>query len=103
MSIQFEGVKIALGRQSYVVPALTIKQLRQLGPQLATMRGIQGREPTDEEIDGMFAVIHAALSRNYPDITVEQLEDVIDMNSLPVVMQAIMGQSGLERVKPGEA
>ncbi|MCL2658774.1 MAG: hypothetical protein FWD62_15465 [Betaproteobacteria bacterium] len=103
MSELFEGVKLTLGRQTYIVPALTLKQLRQFGPQLAPMRNLDGHNPTEAEIDGVFEIIHAAISRNYPDVTVAQLQDVIDMNNLLVVMQVIWGQSGLERVKPGEA
>jgi hypothetical protein len=102
MTIKFEGVKLTLGQQDYIVPALTIKQMRALAPDLAALKGIGG-DPAPEEIDSMLHIVQTAISRNYPDITVEQLEDVIDLNSLGIVMKAITGQSGLERVKPGEA
>ena len=102
MTVKFEGVRVTLGQQVYVVPALTIRQVRAMSEDLAAIKSIVG-EPTPEQTDSMLRIVQAAVSRNYPDMTVEQLEEVVDLNSLPVVMKAITGQSGLERVKPGEA
>jgi len=102
MTVKFEGVKVTLGQQTYVVPALTIKQVRSMSDDIGAIKVIVG-EPTPGQIDSMLRIVQAAVSRNYPDMTVEQLEEVVDLNSLPVVMKAINGQSGLERVKPGEA
>jgi hypothetical protein len=101
-NIKYEGVRITLGQQEYIVPALTIRQMRELTSELADLKGI-GAEPTSDEITSMLRIVLAAISRNYPDMTIDALEDAIDLNSLAVVMQAITGQSGLERVKPGEA
>lgn len=93
----FEGVKVTLGRQTYIVPALTIRQVRQHRATLNAMSALATREPTEDEIGGMIDVAHAALSRNYPDMDKAQLEDVVDLNNLKHLMAAVVGQSGLER------
>lgn len=103
MTELFEGAEVVLGRQKYVVPALTIRQLKKYRKEIAVLPSLAGRDPTDEEVDGLLDVFHAAVSRNYPDLKREDLEDLIDLNNLPTLIKAVLAQSGLERVKPGEA
>ena len=62
--------------------------------------------PTPEQMQGVCEIVHAALSRNYDDLTIEQVEDIIDLRNAGAVIQAVMGQSGLTQSKdaaPGEA
>ena len=99
----FEGVKLRIGRGEYVVPALTVRQLKQFRPVLAGMARFQSADPTDEDMDQVMGMVHAALSRNYPDLTVEQLGDMVDLRSLPAIVKAIAGQTGLDRAQPGAA
>ena len=102
MAELFEGVKVTLGRQTYVVPALTCRQLKKHRANIAVLPQLLNRDPTDEEVDGLLDVFHAAVSRNYPDVDRDQLEDLVDLNNLPSLIQAVLAQSGLERVKPRE-
>lgn len=102
--IKFDGVVLKIGAEKRVVPALTLKQIKALRAQghLAALAGIQG-EPTDAQMASLLVVCHAALSRNYPDMTTDELEDDIDLNVLQSVVKAVVGQSGLEVVESGEA
>ncbi len=103
MSVPFEGTPVRLGDVRYIVPALSLRLVRRYRGVLASLGELSAREPTDAEITQMVEVVHAALARNYPELTADQVEDTVDLNSLPRLMRAIAGQSGLEVVQPGEA
>lgn len=100
--IKYDGVVIKIGATKRVIPALTLKQVKNLRDHLSALTNIKG-EPTNTEMESLMAVCHAALSRNYPEMTVEELEDEIDLNTLQSIVKAVVGQSGLEVVESGEA
>lgn len=90
--IQIEGVKINLGSREFVVPPLSLKGLRELAPQWPTLQGM-GDVPTGPQIDVVLGVVHSALIRNYPDLTREELEELVDLGNLPKALMAVMGAS----------
>lgn len=96
-----EGVRINLGGRDFVAPPLNFKALRQLTPKLAILASM-GDVPTNDQTDVVLDVVLAALTRNYPDLTREELEDLLDLANLAKALEAIMGASGLERTT-GEA
>ncbi len=42
-------------------------------------------------------VIHSALSRNYPELTIEDVEELVDLGNFSEVFQAVMGVSMLKK------
>lgn len=94
-----DGAPVKMGGKEWVVPALSFGQLRRLMPQINSLAGFVG-VPSDEQIDGMGAIIHAALSRNYPEVTLEEVIDMLDLSNAANVLMAVMGQAGL--VQSGE-
>lgn len=101
MSGLIEGVAIKIGAKEFVVPALSFKQLRQLMPKIKGM-AVVGAEMTDQQMGEVVEVVHAAVSRNYPELNKEYLDENIDMNNVRQIIAAIMGQSGLVKTS-GEA
>lgn len=99
----FEGVKLRIGRQDYIVPALSMRQLKQYEKTIAQTQKSLGAAMSPADIDKFVEVIHAAVSRNYPDVTLDQMLDAIDLRSLPTLFPAVMGISGLEAKQQGEA
>ncbi|TDR82206.1 hypothetical protein [Paludibacterium purpuratum] len=95
-----EGVKLKLGGKDLIVPSLSFKQIKVLLP---TVQKIGGKGVSAENMDDIALVVHTALSRNYPDMTVEEVEEALDMNNGMKAILAVMGQSGLELVSEGEA
>lgn len=96
-----EGVKLNLGGRDFVAPPLNFKALRQLTPKLAILAAMND-VPTNEQTDVVLDVVLAALVRNYPELTRDELEDRLDLANLTRALEAIMGASGLERTT-GEA
>lgn len=101
MSQLIEGVAIKIGVKEYIIPALNFKQIRTLMPKIQKLSAV-GATMSDEQMDDVFTVIQAAVSRNYPEINKDFLEDNIDMNNVRPIINAIMGQSGLVKTS-GEA
>ena len=95
-----EGSKINLGGNDYIVPPLSFKHLRTLEEKIAALSGIKTK-PTADQLSAVIEIVHAAITRNYPDITKEQLEDWLDIGNMKTVIPAIMGMSGL--VSSGES
>jgi hypothetical protein len=103
MSQLIEGVEIKLGAETYTVPALSIGQVRRLLPKIKAMRSVANPlDIDDEQWRTMLEIILAALQRNYPNVTSEMLEDIVDARNMRQLFPAIMGQSGLEGNASGE-
>jgi hypothetical protein len=90
------GVSIAMGGQDWIVPALTLGQLRRLMPKIKQLTHV-GADMAPEQILIMTEVVAAALQRNYPDITEERVEnELLDLGNAHEVVRAIMTGSGLK-------
>jgi hypothetical protein len=99
---RFKGQPIELGGTSYTVPPLAIGAVKELLPRMQTLRAIDGI-PSAEDIDTMVEVVHAAITRNYPDMTRETLLELLDLGNMADVFRSIMGRSGLTPVAEGNA
>lgn len=100
---KLEGVLINLGGQALIVPPLNFKALKALQSKFSTLNSLKvGSVPTADQMDVSMEIIHAAIVRNYPDVTLEQVQDWVDLININEILPAIMGASGLERTKGAE-
>ncbi len=95
-----DSVTVKLGGKEFEVLPLSFKAVRQLKPQLTQLANMDS-VPTDEQITAITDIVHRALSRNYPDITRDEIEDLIDLGNVRHVIPAIMGVSGLIKGEAG--
>jgi hypothetical protein len=86
------GVKIAMGGHEWMVPPLTLGQLRRLQPKLNDLTSADSLRI----MDAVCEIVATALSRNYPDMNAEKVADLIDLGNRDQVVKAVMGGSGLE-------
>jgi hypothetical protein len=104
MSAMIPGVEIEMVGRTWIVPPLTIGQIRRLSAEFALMRNDHIDLLDPQSIVAAVKVVTAAMQRNYPELTEGQVEEALDLRNAPVVMQAILGASGLQRgTRPGEA
>lgn len=96
-----EGIKINLGGTEYIVPPLNFKSLKRLQPIIESLSQID-ITMTDKQIDDIAEIVHAAISRNYPDFTKEQILDVLDLGNIGPILASILGASGVKKVLLGE-
>lgn len=95
-----DGAKIKMGGVEYIVPALNLKRLRALSPKIDNLQA--GRGTPDEQMDATVEIIHAALSRNYPSLSIETVEDGVDLSNVQSILMAVLGASGLTSGEKGE-
>ena len=89
------GVTVAMGGEDWVVPPLTIGQLRRLMPKVQRLTDI-GAAMGDEQIGILIELVAAALQRNYPDISPERIAELVDLGNAGDVVAAILTGSGLK-------
>lgn len=92
---KIDGITVRMGGADYVVPALTLRQLKKLKDKLGALRQISPLAASEGQLEPLVDVIHAALSRNYPDLTREEMEDLIDLGNIGQLVAAVVNVSGL--------
>ena len=91
--VEFEGEPVTLGRRTFVVPALSVKQARELWPEILEMDQGITKQNLPQKQSQMIAIITAAISRNYPDITKDEIETLVDLRSIRKLMMIVMANS----------
>jgi hypothetical protein len=93
------GAAIAMGGQDWIVPPLTLGQLRRLMPKVRQLTEI-GASMGEAQIGVLIDIVTAALQRNYPETTPDKVENLLDLGNASAVLNAVLTGSGL---KPGGA
>ena len=97
--VKIKGLTLNLGGTDYVVPPLSLGAMEQLQERMASFAGdIADPKQVATAIDA----VHAALRRNYPELTREQVADMIDVGNMVEAFEAVMDVSGTRR-KAAEA
>jgi hypothetical protein len=98
------GVAVMMGGREWTVPPLTLGQLRGLMPKVRQLSEI-GAQMGETQIGVLVEIVATALQRNYPDVTLETVENLLDLGNAGPVLNAVLTGSGLKsRARsPGEA
>lgn len=101
------GKKVNLGGEEYIVPPLSLGQLRNGVAEKMELHDRLVHESTNMNVDDADAIkkrreaqflrgeiIAEALRRNYPDLTNDHLFDILDLGNWPNVWNLILGGSG---------
>jgi hypothetical protein len=93
-----EGKKVQMGGKEWIVPPLNFRSLK------AHREALMTATPASLVASGKVVdLIHEALKRNYPELTLDELEDMLDMGNALAVTEAVLGVSGLVERESGEA
>ena len=93
------GVAVAMGGKDWIVPPLTLGQLRRLMPKVRQLTEI-GASMGEAQINVLIDIVTVALQRNYPETTPDKVENLLDLGNASAVLNAVLTGSGL---KPGGA
>lgn len=94
----FAGKTMTIGRREFVVPALTLGQLRTAALEMITEHDKMldgGQTFQSYELRGK--IILMALQRNYPDLTEETLFELLDVENVLPVWRVVLGNSGFDQ------
>lgn len=99
----FPGKKIVLGDKEFVLPALSLKQLR--NGVLDKLREHDELITNGKAYEGMILrsdIITTALQRNYPDIDEDFVSDNLDLSTVNDVWLTVLGVSSLNSSEAGQ-
>ena len=99
---KFPGVKIDMGGRDFTVPALRFGAVKQFSKDgtFALIDTMKVAGLNEENIDAAIRVIRAAMGLNYPELTEQDILDLVDLRTLPELLGAVTGQSRLEATDP---
>lgn len=92
--VKVKGIPKDLGGTTYVVPPLSLGALEQLQERLGSYTG-DVNNPAD--VRTTIDAAHAALKRNYPDLKREEVAELIGLENMIEVFEAVMDISGMRR------
>ena len=97
---KYDGVRVWMNGKEWIVPALSLSQFRRHHCTLTNT----DLKPQDwqEPISSRIPIILEAIQRNYPEMTEQQLLDMIDLRTYRTIFDAIIHASGLRAALPGE-
>jgi hypothetical protein len=91
--VKYPGIPKVLGGIEYVIPPIALRPLQQLQSRINAF----GNSIDEESIETAVTVIHSALKRNYPEITIEEVGDMVDVGNMFELFEAVMDVSGMKR------
>src|SRR5438105_11136374 len=89
------GVAVAMGGQDWIVPPLTLGQLRRLMPKVRQLTEI-GVSMGEAQINVLIDIVAPALQRNYPQMTPDRVGSLLDLGNASAVLNAVLPGSGLK-------
>ena len=95
------GAWITFGTEAYRVPPLAFGAIQALQDRIAGMGAAEGGRPSAGQMDTVLDVVHAAIKRNYPSMTREQLADMVDLQNYQEALGAVLNISGFKEREAG--
>jgi hypothetical protein len=90
------GVEIDFGGHSYFVPALNFRQVRERADDIAAISAVERLDVNDLSLfERITRLVHTAMTRNYPDLKIEVVEDGLDLVNAAPAIAAVLGNSGV--------
>ena len=98
---KFPGKPIEMGGRQFVVPAMSLGLIERYWP-VITGEVMKDPAATDPRffMGKCAEFIWEALKRNYPDLTLAEVKEMLDLMSVQTMVQAICEASGLVQKKP---
>jgi hypothetical protein len=84
-----------MGGQDWLVPPLTLGQLRRLMPKVRQLTETDA-SMSETQIIVLVEIVAAALQRNYPETTADMVENLLDLGNASAVLNAVLTGSGLK-------
>lgn len=98
--LKYLGVPVFMNGQNYYVPSLSTRDFRANYDALTSPLP-EGASPV-ESFNRYIPIILLAVTRNYPDVTQENLEEWLDLHTFRLAIKAVQDASGTTPVSEGE-
>lgn len=95
------GEWVVIGDEAYRIPPLGFRAVQELADDVADLANI-GARPTPAQMGTVARIVQAAMARNYPDITTEQVDDMLDLGNYQAVLGAVLHIGGFREGRGGQ-
>ncbi|MFH1816650.1 MAG: hypothetical protein ABIK08_04090 [Pseudomonadota bacterium] len=92
--IKVKGIPFPFSDCTLVIPPLSLGAMEQLQERLT---GMSDDMFDPENISTVIDTLHAALGRNYPDMTRDEVANLVDLENMQEAMTCAMDVAGLKR------
>jgi hypothetical protein len=90
---RFGGTAVNVGGKTYVVPPMSLGALKRLRDPVRKI--LDGKATEEETQDTTVAVIYSSLKRNYPELTLEYVQDeIVDLSNGRQLLNIALNASG---------
>jgi len=90
--MKFDGTPVFMGGQDWVVPSLSTVQAKTYWPKMVEMdEGVTVENFPEKRWVGV-EIIHAAMSRNYPALTIDEVGEMVDLMNFRRLILIVSGQ-----------
>ena len=96
------GVWVQMGEEEYRIPPLGFGSLKDLQERITTLQGMVGI-PNADQLQAVAEIVHQAIIRNYPDMPLAQVVDMLDMANFQPVLNAVLNTAGYRKAAEGES
>jgi hypothetical protein len=84
-----EGISLKMGGYEIIIPALNIKMSKMLKKESAQLSDTKNPELQQA---AMLKIIFLSIKRNYPEVTMAEIEEIVDIKNIVAAIFACMGQ-----------
>jgi hypothetical protein len=84
------GITIHMGDRDWLVPPLTLGQLFKFMPQVQGLSDGHVGALAPEKLTVLVEIVTAALQRNYPEITADEVANLLDLGNARAVLAATL-------------
>ena len=90
------GQWITLGTEQYRIPPLAFIAVQELQDDVMGLAQM-GARPTPEQMGVVARIVQSAMARNYPDITTDQVNEMLDLGNYQHVLGAVLAVAGFTK------
>lgn len=96
------GKWVLFGDEWLQVPPLAFEDVIELQDKVEGLKDM-GARPTRDQMKVISEIVHSALARNYPSISVDEVRGMLDLGNYSEVLNAVMSIGGYVKAPAGGA
>lgn len=90
------GRWVLIGDEEYRIPPLAFAGIADLMDDVEALRNM-GPRPSPEQMVTVAKIVHAGIRRNYPSMTLDDVNDMLDFSNYDAILSAVLNISGFQK------
>lgn len=91
------GRWVVIGDEQWKIPPLGFGAIRELQDDVASLANMPSGRPSNEQMTTVIRLVHSAMVRNYPELKLTEVEDMLDLGNFGEVLNATLSIGGFTR------